>query len=171
MTRTASGHMSRASLWPPCLPPRENGWHGGPPLTKSISPECRAKLIPRTSLSVRPLHDSVDPSRLILPDGVTTPSIPFDYFNWVKSSRANTKAKPARSREELYRTHSSPVKNRRSMFSNCSLSRSSHSQTTKNRQPKHSKPAWFRLSRIRFASSFGRQNSRRLFGSRASGQL
>lgn len=36
--RIAWGNMSRLSLLALCLPPREKGWHGGPPATMSTQP-------------------------------------------------------------------------------------------------------------------------------------
>ena len=41
--RTACGNIFRLSCCPRCLPPRENGWQGGPPATNCTLPECCVK--------------------------------------------------------------------------------------------------------------------------------
>ena len=67
-------------------------------------------------------------------------------------------AETSRSSEELDRSHA-PSKKRFSVFSNCSLWRNSHSQTTSTFHPAVDSASWLRASRRRLASSFGTQNS------------
>lgn len=100
--------------------------------TALVTPEIHMAHVP---LNQGPLVDGRDAAGPVLADCVAAPTVPLDDLRREKPGSANADSEAAGSGEKFDRTHVSPVKNRRNLFSNCSLSPISHSHATKILHP------------------------------------
>ena len=86
MARIASGNMSRVSLKARCLPPRENGWQGGPPETSSILFLYGLEIdLAHVALGDFPPGDGLDSAVLVLADGVAAIAVPLNDVEGMKA--------------------------------------------------------------------------------------